>query len=61
MAELGEAAVQRQLAQTRAALVSWMATWLPVQTVTGLDEAGEAWLRVAHGDLPGLTAILVRL
>ena len=58
--ELGEAAVQRRIAETRAALVSWAATWLPLEVTTGLDEAQEAWRRVARGDLLGLTAVVVR-
>lgn len=58
--EIGEVAVQRRIAETRAALVGWAATWLPLEVTTGLDEAQEAWRRVARGDLPGLTAAVVR-
>ena len=58
--DTGGAPVQRRIAEARTALVSWAATWLRLELTTDLDEAQGDWWRVAHGAVPGLTAVLVR-
>ncbi|WP_344029106.1 DUF2855 family protein [Pseudonocardia kongjuensis] len=60
LAELGGATLDRLLAEARATLVGWAATWMSLRTTDGLDAARADWRRVAHGGPPGLGAVVVR-
>ncbi|MEU6699155.1 hypothetical protein [Pseudonocardia sp. NPDC046786] len=56
----GGATLGRLLAEARAILVGWAATWMSLRTTDGLDAARADWQRVAHGGPPGPGAVVVR-